>query len=149
MSISSCGRPAAVFIAMRSSRPANRNGARVRHVDLDAAFEQLLVASYSRHVPHHVEPAEAGAQDPVAAQGQALLVRLDPKLGGVEVIRSEWFGRERRERASEPAEVVAIGRGHDVDVLRRAHDAVRAQGERADDHERAPWPASSRSSGST
>ena len=105
-----------------------------RTVDLDGSCAEVVIVAKTGNVLHHVETPETRLEHPVAAGAQSLLVRLDPQLVRIDVAEID-LRLQRLQRAREPREVCRRGLRDDVDVLGRAHIAVRSEGEGADDHE--------------
>jgi len=94
MSISSCGRPAAVFRVVEAGEPEPACG---RHVRFDGCGTQRLVVLDSGHGLHDVQAAEARAQHPVAAPRQPFDIRRDPELLAAEVVGEQRLGVKRAE----------------------------------------------------
>ena len=95
---------------------------------------ELFVAACARDVLHDVKSPMPRLQDPVATGAKALLVRPEAELPGRDVAEVDLC-LQVSQRGSQPVEVGAGRSGHDVDVLRRPHIAVRGQRKASDDDE--------------
>ena len=84
---------------------------------------------------HDVEAAETRRQDEVAAFGElSRIERVVRELRRIEVAEAVMLRVEFSQECRETLEVGGVGRRDDVDVLRRAREAVRSDGQAADQH---------------
>ena len=126
----SFGRPAAFFIAIRSSRPAIRTSTPL-HRGRDGVGAQARVATGAVGLGEHVERAVRRAERQHARVAQRAAVRDEGHVVGHAAQRRAQAGEDR----PEPLEVVVVAGVGDVEILRELRRAVGDRGDAADHHE--------------